>query len=82
MTPGEIIGHGSMCSEEKKVKPVINVVKNTHKDKTVTDRLWSDLKMQNNEVLNKVPELKSKLYSMMMVGLHTTVQLYGKTQGR
>ena len=65
LTPGEIIGHGSMCSEVKKIKPVINIVKPAHKDKSVTDRLWSDLKLQNNEVLDEVPELKKKLYSIL-----------------
>ena len=35
------------------------------RSQTVTDRFWSDLKMQNNEVLDKIPELKDKLYSMI-----------------
>ena len=41
------------------------MVRTEVKNKTVTDQLWKDLHLENNEVLEKIPELKKKLYSMI-----------------
>ena len=66
LTPGEIIAHGSMCSVKKTPKNVvINAVKPGFKSKTVTDKLWADLKLEDNEILKQVPEISKKLYTML-----------------
>ena len=63
---GEVIAHGSMCLVEKTPKDVvINAVKPGIKSKTVTDKLWADLKLKNNEILKQVPEISENLYTML-----------------
>jgi hypothetical protein len=55
-----------MCLVEKTPKNVvINAVKPGIKSKTVTDKLWADLKLENNEILKQVPEISKKLYTLL-----------------
>jgi len=66
LTPGEVVVHGSMCSVEKTPKDVvINAVKPGIKSKPVTDKLWADLNLENNEILKQVPEISKNMYSML-----------------
>ena len=44
---------------------VINAVKPGFKSKTVTDKLWADLNLENNEILKQVPEISKNLYTML-----------------
>ena len=54
-----------LCVKLKKEKPLINAVQPVIKEKMLTDQLWKDLHLENNEVLWKVPELKKKSYSKL-----------------
>ena len=47
----QLVGHGSMCSEKKSSKPVVNVLKPDTIDPAVTEKLWKDLKLEDNEIL-------------------------------
>ena len=58
LTPGQIIAHGSMCSVQKS-KSVINVVKPSTPNPAVMQRLWTELKLDENEILNKNPKSKN-----------------------
>ena len=51
VSKGQLVGHGSMCSEKKSSKPVVNVVKPDTIDPPVTEKLWNDLKLEDNEIL-------------------------------
>ena len=51
ISKGQLVGHGSMCSEKKSGKPVVNVVKPDTIDPAVTEKLWADLKLEDNEIL-------------------------------
>ena len=53
ISKGQLVGHGSMCSEKKSSKPVVNVLKPDTIDPAVTAKLWKDLKLNENEVLKK-----------------------------
>ena len=44
---------------------VINAVKPGIKSKTVTDKLWADLNLKNNDILKQVPEISINLYTML-----------------
>ena len=46
----QLVGHGSMCSEKNSSKPVVNVLKPETIDPAVTEKLWKDLKLDENEV--------------------------------
>ena len=55
-----------ICSIEKTEKAVIiNSVTLVFKSKTFTDKLWADLKLENNEILKQVPEISINLYTML-----------------
>ena len=59
ISKGQLVGHGSMCSEKKSSKPVVNVVKPDTIDPAVTEKLWNDLKLEENEILKKIQKSKS-----------------------
>ena len=40
-----------LCVKLKKEKPLINAVQPVIKEKMLTDQLWKDLHLENNEVL-------------------------------
>ena len=65
ISKGQLVSHGSMCSEKKSSKPVINVLKPDTIDPAVTAKLWKDLRLDENEVLNKNPKVKNLFYSML-----------------
>ena len=54
-----------MCSVQKLNKWVINVFKPSTQNPAVTENLWSDLKLGENEILNKNLNIKKLLYSML-----------------
>ena len=50
--PNQLIAHGSMIFENKS-KPVVNVVKKGVKDLVVTERIWAELKLNENKILQE-----------------------------
>ena len=54
-----------MCSEKKSSKPMVNVVKPDTIDPAVTEKLWKDLKLDENEILKKNPKVKESFYSIL-----------------
>ena len=50
---------------KKSSKPVVNVLKPDTIDPAVIAKLWKDLKLDDNEVLNKNPKVKNLFYSML-----------------
>ena len=65
ISKGQLVGHGSMCSEKKSSKPMVNVVKPDTIDPAVTEKLWNDLKLEDNEILKKNPKVKESFYSIL-----------------
>lgn len=65
ISKGQLVGHGSMCSEKKSSKPMVNVVKPDTIDPAVTEKLWHDLKLEDNEILKKNPKVKESFYSIL-----------------
>ena len=59
ISKGQLVGHGSMCSEKKSSKPVVNVLKPQTIDPAVTEKLWKDLRLDENEILKKNPKVKN-----------------------
>ena len=64
ISPNQLIAHGSMISENK-TKPVINVVNKGVKDPAVTDRIWAELKLNENKILRENVTVKNMVYSMI-----------------
>ena len=64
ISPNQLIAHGSMISENK-TKPVINVVNNGVGDPAVTDRIWAELKLNENKILQENVSVKNMVYSMI-----------------
>ena len=52
ISPNQLITYGSMIFENKS-KPFINVVKKGVKDPAVTERIWAELKLNENKILQK-----------------------------
>jgi len=50
---------------ENKSKPVINVVNTGVKDPAVTDRIWAELKLNENKILQENVTVKNMVYSMI-----------------
>ena len=50
---------------ESKSKSKINVIKKGVKDPVVTEKIWADLKLNENKILNKNASIKQMLYSMI-----------------
>ena len=50
---------------ENKTKPVINVVNKGVKDPVVTDRIWAELKLDENKILQENVTVKNMVYSMI-----------------
>ena len=44
---------------------MVNVVKPDTIDPAVTEKLWNDLKLEENEILKKNPKIKESLYSIL-----------------
>ena len=59
ISKGQLVRHGSMCSEKKSSKPVVNVLKPETIDPAVTEKLWKDLRLDENEILKKNPKVKN-----------------------
>ena len=64
ISPNQLIAHGSMIFENK-TKPVVNVVKNGVKDPAVTERIWAELKLNENKILQENVNVKNMVYSMI-----------------
>ena len=62
ISKGQLVGHGSMCSEKKSSKPVVNVLKPDTIDPAVTEKLWKDLKLDENEILKKNLQKSKNLF--------------------
>ena len=56
ISPNQLIGHGSMLLDNKS-KPNINVVKKGVKDPAVTERIWAELKLNENKILQENPNI-------------------------
>ena len=65
ISKGQLVGHGSMCSEKKSSKTVVNILKPNTIDPAVTAKLWKDLKLDENEVLRKNPKIAKLFYSLL-----------------
>ena len=52
ISPNQLIGHGSMLFESKS-KSKVNVIKKGVKDPAVTEKIWADLKLHKNKILNE-----------------------------
>ena len=52
ISPNQLISHGSMLFESKS-KSKVNVVKQGVKDPAVTEKIWADLKLHTNKILNE-----------------------------
>ena len=50
---------------ENKTKPVINVVNKGVKDPVVMDRIWAELKLDENKILQENVTVKNMVYSMI-----------------
>ena len=64
ISPNQLIGHGSMIFEHKS-KPDMNVVKKWVEDPAVTERIWAELKLNENKILQENPNVKNMVYSMI-----------------
>ena len=64
ISPNQLIAHGSMIFENKS-KPVVNVVKKGVKDPGVTGRIWAELKLNENQILQENVNVKNMVYSMI-----------------
>ena len=62
--PNQLIAHGSMIFENKS-KPVVNVVKKGVKDLVVTERIWAELKLNENKILQENINVRNMVYSMI-----------------
>ena len=51
ISKGQLVGHGSMCSEKKSSKPVVNVLKPDTIDPAITEKLWNNLILDEKEFL-------------------------------
>ena len=61
LTPGVVCAHATMCKEEKSTNVKMTAVNPNIKTKEQTDKLWKDLKLENNEILKENSKLK-KMY--------------------
>ena len=52
ISPNQLLAHGSMIFENKS-KPVVNVVKKGVKDSALTERIWAELKLNENKILQE-----------------------------
>ena len=50
---------------ESKSKPVVNDVKKGVKDPAVTERIWAELKLNENKILKENLSVKKMVYSMI-----------------
>ena len=64
ISPNQLIAYGSMIFEEKP-KQTINVVKKGVKDPAVTERIWAELKLNENKILKENVKIKNLVYSMI-----------------
>ena len=64
ISPNQLIAHGSMISENK-TKPIINVLNKGVKDPAVTDRIWAELKLNENKILQENVTVRNMVYSMI-----------------
>ena len=53
ISPNQLIGHGSMLFENKS-KLDVNIVKKGVKDPVVTERIWAELKLNENKICKKI----------------------------
>ena len=60
--PNQLIGHGFMLFENKS-KPVVNVVKKGVKDPVVTERIWVELKLNENKILQENLNVKKMVFN-------------------
>ena len=64
ISPNQLIAYGSMIFEEKP-KQTINVVKKGVKNPAVTERIWAELKLNENKILKENVKIKNLVYSMI-----------------
>ena len=64
MSPNRLIANGSMNFETKS-KPAVNVVNTGVKDLAVMERIWADLKLNENKILQANPNVKKLVHSMI-----------------
>ena len=57
ISPNQLIANGSMIFESKS-KSRVNVVKTGVKDPVVTERIWADLRLHENKILQKKSKCK------------------------
>ena len=60
----QLKAHGSMIFENKS-KPVVNVLKKGVNDPAVTERIWAELKLNENKILQENVNVKNMVYSMI-----------------
>ena len=64
ISPNQLTSHGSMLHEAKS-KPKVNVIKKGVKDPLVTEKIWADLKLNDNKILQENANIRPMLYSMI-----------------
>ena len=64
ISPNQLIAHGSMIFENK-TKPVVNVIKKGVKDPAITERIWADLKLNENKILKENVNVRNMVYSII-----------------
>jgi len=64
ISPNQLIGHGLMLFESK-AKSKVNDIKQGVKDPAVTERIWADLKLNDNKILQENASIKQMMYSLI-----------------
>ena len=64
ISPNQLIANGSMIFESKS-KSKVNVIKTGVKDPTVTERIWADLNLNENKILQANPNVRKLVRSMI-----------------
>ena len=67
ISPNQLIAHGSMIFENK-TKPVVNVIKKGVKDPVVTERIWAELKLNENKILQENVTLETRGRPKVVMG--------------
>ena len=65
ISPNQLIAYGSMIFEDKP-KQMINVVNKGVKDPAVTERIWAELRLNENKILKenvKIKKLKIVIFN-------------------
>ena len=62
--PNQLIASGSMIFESKSMSKV-NVINTGVKDPAVTEKIWADLKLNENKNLQANPNVKKLVHSMI-----------------